>query len=252
MTAGGRMCHKEAALFSDLDSITQQSNQHPCHFIGIHSPLTQKKKVTAAIRIPLSLQGLFGSHTLTVYVFTFLGNFFFLPSFWKWRKLRVQWQYLKKAKNLNDRFLRSMLSQTCRVFCGITLLLLFYMWLQKRGCFLRAFTSGLGFGGRSGLAALPAGWKARKDWKKRVGRARPFLALLLFHFIGSPYTQNTHAWRAQPGRQSQEMTSSTGREAKHLFFFLLPLLLSEAGASRSISSWRDRGNPEELEQHHNN
>lgn len=59
-----------------------------------------------------------------------------------------------------------------------------------------------------------------KDWKKREGRARPFLALMLFHFIGSPYTQNTHGQGAEPGRQSQDMTSPTGREAKHLLFFL--------------------------------
>lgn len=99
--------------------------------------------------------------------------------------------------------------------------------------------------------------KRKKGLEKEGGPCKsPFLALLLFHFIGSPYAQNTRAWKAEPGRQSGYDITHGKRSQASFFLFsfclLLTLLPIEAGASRSITAWCDRKKPEELEQHHSN
>lgn len=89
------------------------------------------------------------------------------------------------------------------------------LWLDKRvGCFACRMTR-------------------KKKMEKREGRVsvrgRPFSALLLFHFIGPPNTHphtDTHTQIAEPTRQSQEVTSPTGREGKYLFSLLVCCLFS--------------------------
>lgn len=145
-----------------------------------------------------------------------------------------------------------MACQTSRNVCGITLLLLSYMWLKRRGCFLRTFTRGLDF---SGLAALPAGWEEREEMENREG----WLGVskgLFFQFIGPPHTHpltptHTHTQATEPRRQSQDVTSSTGRQAKQLFLSLLcclccwvklePLGLLVVGGSRGARGGRAAG-----------
>lgn len=67
--------------------------------------------------------------------------------------LWVQRQYLKKAKNLNDMLLRLHAKKERHGLPSIQKYLwdhsapsVLYMWLERRGCFLRTFTRGPGFG----------------------------------------------------------------------------------------------------------
>lgn len=80
--------------------------------------------------------------------------------------------------------------------------------------------------------------RGKNGKRGRAGRGK---GLLLFHFMGSPYA-HTHTCarthRAESNRQSQDVTSSTGREAKQrssLFYSVcVPVLWGEVGASRAV------------------
>lgn len=133
--------------------------------------------------------------------------------------------------------------------------LLSCMWLQRRGCFLRTFYQRAGLS--SGLANLAAGWgmrgKGKNGRRKKRGRAGRGNGLLLFHFMASLWAcagTHTHphrkAHRTLSNRQSQDVTSPTGREAKQRFFALWLLCVSvprgEVGASRAVQGrQRKRG-----------
>lgn len=85
------------------------------------------------------------------------------------------------------------------------------------------------------------GENRREEGGLSGGLERPFPACLLFQFIGPPHTHPRTGTDAQQ-RQSQDVTSSTGREAKQLFllFSVLSVLLREVGDSRSVRDWQRR------------
>lgn len=84
--------------------------------------------------------------------------------------------------------------------------------------------------------------RKKKKWKRGRGRKgfgktffSPSTLSIYRSSIHTPTYRHTHT-HTQPTRQSQDVTSSTGREAKQLFLsLLLSVLLSEVGASWSVS-----------------
>lgn len=116
------------------------------------------------------------------------------------------------------------------------------MWFMRRGCFLRTFTRGLGLGEVSGLATRLTEWQKEKRRRKERGQGHALGSLLLFKFIGSLQTHPhvaIHSYTAEASRQSQDVTSSTGRKTKQFFFMLF------CAAEQSQSSTRTAGWPSE-------
>lgn len=140
--------------------ITQQRNSHPLHFSGIHS-LSRQSEQSGRLSQEHSCPKGTGNRLFQ----SNMACFFMI-----WRQIpvsvlkRIFWQvpllfrgeltsttislkgqefkwyviYQKKGKK------SSTACQTSRNVCGIILLLLSYMWLKRRGCFLRTFTRGAG------------------------------------------------------------------------------------------------------------
>lgn len=150
------------------------------------------------------------------------------------------WDFTQKKSGMD--------CQASRNICGIILLLLSYICGLRGGVvFSGPLPEGRALGGTRGLAALPAGWEEERRGKNGEegglsgGLERPFPARLLFQFIGPPHT-HPHTGTDAQQRQSQDVTSSTGREAKQLFllFLCLSVLLREVGDSRSVRGWQRR------------
>lgn len=93
--------------------------------------------------------------------------------------LWVQRQYLKKAKNLNDMLLRLHAKKERHGLPSIQKYLwdhsapsVLYMWLKRRGCFLRTFTRRPGFGWDKRAGCSACRMRGRKEGEKwRRGRA---------------------------------------------------------------------------------
>lgn len=108
------MCHRGSFVFRFGYHYTAEKptplwfHRHPFTF--------DTKRVPTVIIIPLSLQGLFQSHTRFMFLqseWIFFSTLIFPP----FSKVGLaQWQYLKKAKNLNHRFIRGTLWQTYGFF----------------------------------------------------------------------------------------------------------------------------------------
>lgn len=105
------------------------------------------------------------------------------------------------------------------------------MWLQKRGCFLRTFTSGPGFGGISGLAALPAGWKGLE---KEGGPSKAFSIPSALSFYRFSIHTKTHTDREQSPVDKVRIWHHPREEKPNISYFFFAVVCP-AEWSRSLS-----------------